>query len=229
LPLGVGIVVFSSLDGGVEQGVRRRADPVERVTEVLLELRPQFEVGPPVARGERERVQMARGVDACARVAVIQPVAARRVVIVDDQVVHTHPLQTLGCDDPGHPGTYDENPEAGRDIGWRLLAAHAIDPARELVGDHHAVALIDRLADADGEHRPCLLRRRRGEGRRLAALQVMKGLGGSTSDFGLDIVGQTTRVVVAEAFRPGRQVRSLQPAGVTSHLVDHHQQRRNVR
>src|SRR6266545_5383615 len=156
---------------------------------------------------------MAGRIDPRPRITVIQPVASRRVVLVDQQIGHAHLLQALRGDDAGHPAPDDEHPEAA----WRADPARApalgsSDPAAELLGEHRPVAVVDVLPDTYAQHRGGLLGRRPGYRRRLARLQVVEGPRGSVPDLRLDVVGQAPGVMVAQAPGPGRPVGRLQPA-----------------
>jgi hypothetical protein len=224
------LVVLGPHDLSAKSGVRAGADEVMGVVEVVLELGPHLEVPLPVVRGEGEGVQVAGRVHARTGVPVIPPVASRGVVLVDHEVRNAHQLESLRGDDAGHTRADDQGAEAvGHARSRRRGRLDRTDATAELLGEHHAVALVNVFPYACAEHGARLLGTRHRDRGWLAFLQGIEAPGRGQLDLMLDVLGEPARVVVAETPTAGRAVRRLKPARVTSHLVYHHQQRRNVR
>src|SRR5260370_40628210 len=102
----------------------------------------------PVVRRERIGVQVAGRIDAHTRITVVQPVAPRCIVLVDQQIRQTHLLHALRRDNAGHPGPDDEHSA----VAWHAAPAWAgalggSDPPPELLGAHQPITLVNALPD----------------------------------------------------------------------------------
>src|SRR3546814_2518685 len=79
-------------------------------------------VGRPVPGEERQRVQVARRVDAGTGVAVLQPGAADVVVLVDDRVADARLVEADGEGEPRDARPHDE--DVGDRKSTRLNSSH---------------------------------------------------------------------------------------------------------
>lgn len=101
--------------------------------------------------------------------------------------------------------------------------------ARQLERQHRAVLVCDRLAHADADHPDCLFSCRCLDRGLDSGLEVQDCLHCRLADFLLDLLGESSGVVVAETLTACGAVGLLEPLLLSGHLVDHHQQSGDIR
>ena len=220
------LVVDGALDLGREADVRAQLEAVGDVLEVVVQLVAQREVLRPVVGRERERVEVVRRVDPGARVVVVPPGAAHRLVLLDDREGDAQLLEVHGRADARDAAADDQHPEALRHVEAALVLVGEVQA--ELRRHHVAVLAGHRFAHGARQHLDEQLGRGLGDRHGPAGPPGQDGLERGLPDLLLDVLGEAGVVVVAHAAAARRPVGRLQPAVLAGHLEQHHQQRRDV-